>query len=226
MRQNGRRITEYWCDVLGLTTFPTPPGLETEFPSVLVGFSEDQAMLQLIQVDDGAAVDHAKSSGRIAFACNSVRPIFEHVTSTGDVVQTPPLTLPTPGKADVVVTILRDRDGYEICFVEDEAFYELATPTYDVIDFVERAQRGGDGHPPPKAAPLEHAGEVMPIDGAEAYNAALSDQNHLIVLDFGASWCKNCRRLVPFVGRLANELAGKAKFFSVNIEVRQLLAYT
>jgi len=58
---------------------------------------------------------------------------------------TPPLTLPTPGKADVVVTILADRDGYEICFVEDEAFYALATPLYDVIDFQERALRGGDG---------------------------------------------------------------------------------
>ncbi len=48
-----------------------------------------------------------------------------------------------------MVTILCDRDGYEICFVEDEAFYELATPTYDVIDFDERASRGGDGAPPP-----------------------------------------------------------------------------
>ena len=31
--------------------------------------------------------------------------------------------------------------------MEDEAFYDLATPKYDVIDFVERASRGGDGAP-------------------------------------------------------------------------------
>lgn len=48
-----------------------------------------------------------------------------------------------------MVTILVDRDGYEICFVEDEAFYDLATPTYDVVDFAARAKRGGDGNPPP-----------------------------------------------------------------------------
>ena len=69
------------------------------------------------------------------------------VSAAGHVVQTPPLTLPTPGKADVVVTILLDPDGYEICFVEDVGFYDLATPTYDVVDFDERATRGGDGVP-------------------------------------------------------------------------------
>jgi hypothetical protein len=30
------------------------------------------------------------------------------------------------------------------------AFYDLATPKYDVIDFAERATRGGDGVPLPK----------------------------------------------------------------------------
>lgn len=34
------------------------------------------------------------------------------VTAAERTVQTPPLTLPTPGKADVVVTILVDPDGY------------------------------------------------------------------------------------------------------------------
>ena len=69
------------------------------------------------------------------------------VSAAGAVVQTPPLTLPTPGKADVVVTILQDPDGYEICFVEDLGFYELAAPKYDVVDFAERGSRGGDGVP-------------------------------------------------------------------------------
>ena len=82
-------------------------------------------------------------SGRIAFACKAVPPIFATVSAAGGFVQVPPLTLPTPGKADVVVTILQDRDGYEICFVEDIAFYDLATPKYDVVDWVSRAARGG-----------------------------------------------------------------------------------
>ena len=54
----------------------------------------------------------------------------------------------TPGKADVVVTILRDRDEYEICFVEDKAFYDLATTKYDIIDFEASEKRGGDDAPP------------------------------------------------------------------------------
>ena len=83
------------------------------------------------------------SAGRIAFACKAVPPIFAAVSAAGGFVQVPPLTLPTPGKADVVVTILQDRDGYEICFVEDIAFYDLATPKYDVVDWETRAARGG-----------------------------------------------------------------------------------
>ncbi len=46
-------------------------------------------------------------SGRVAFACKSVYPIYDLVTASGDKVQVAPLTLPTPGKADVVVTILQ-----------------------------------------------------------------------------------------------------------------------
>jgi hypothetical protein len=45
---------------------------------------------------------------------------------------------------DACVCIFR---SYEICFVEDIGFYELATPTYDVVDWADRASRGGDGVP-------------------------------------------------------------------------------
>ena len=131
--------TDYWGNTLGLTVVSSPPSpLSTSSPSALVKFGNgDQVGLQLIQSEPGVAVNHALSSGRIAFACPtpSVPAIFSMVTAAGDKVQTPPLTLPTPGKADVVVTILVDRDGYEICFVEDKAFYDLAMPLYDVVDY-------------------------------------------------------------------------------------------
>ena len=39
---------------------------------------------------------------------------------------TPYLTLPTPGKADVVVVIVADPDGHEVCFVGDEGFRDLS----------------------------------------------------------------------------------------------------
>jgi len=62
-----------------------------------------------------------------------VPPIYARIKESKDHLETEILTLPTPGKADVVVVILKDRDGYEICFVEDLAFYQLAEPTYEVI---------------------------------------------------------------------------------------------
>lgn len=38
-----------------------------------------------------------------------------------------PIWLPTPGKADVQVTILKDPNGYEICMIRDDLFNKLAT---------------------------------------------------------------------------------------------------
>jgi hypothetical protein len=76
--------------------------------------------LLLLKVQDGHGVDHAFSAGRVAFSCptNAVNPIHDMVIEKGGTVLTAPLTLSTPGKAEVVVTILADPDGYEICFVE------------------------------------------------------------------------------------------------------------
>lgn len=79
-------------------------------------------------------------------------------------------------------------DGYEICFVEADAFYQLAEPKYDVIDFASRATRGGDGAAPPKSEKLQHAAGVTEAvttpEEVEAAVAAAGDG--LILLDFGA----------------------------------------
>ena len=88
-----------------------------------VGWAEDQVRIQLIQVSDGRAVDHALSSGRHANVCKSVLPYYEGAKASKDKIINKPLTLPTDGKADVVVSILADRDGYEICFVEDIVYW-------------------------------------------------------------------------------------------------------
>ena len=48
------------------------------------------------------------------------------VIEFGGKVLTPYLTLPTPGKADVVVVIVADPDGHEVCFVGDEGFRDLS----------------------------------------------------------------------------------------------------
>ena len=69
-----------------------------------------QVKLDLLQAPGAASpIDHGLASGRIAFACDLVPPIHaEAAAASSGTVITPPLTLPTPGKADVVVTILGD----------------------------------------------------------------------------------------------------------------------
>lgn len=146
-------------------------------------------LLQPLDVPVDTPIDHGLASGRVAFACNSVPPIYSEAkaVSSGKVI-TPPLTLPTPGKADVVVTILGDPDGYEICYVEAEAFYQLAEPKYDVIDFAERAKRGGDGAAPPKSEKLQHTAGVTSAvtTPEEVADAVAAVGNGVVLLDFGA----------------------------------------
>lgn len=79
-------------------------------------------------------------------------------------------------------------DGYEICFVEADAFYQLAEPKYDVIDFASRATRGGDGAAPPKSEKLQHAAGVTKAVATpeEVDEAVAAAGDGLILLDFGA----------------------------------------
>jgi len=49
------------------------------------------------------------------------------------------------------------------------------------------------------------------------YEAAEKDEG-MMVVDFGAPWCGPCKVLHPVVEELAEEMAGKARFFQVNIE--------
>jgi hypothetical protein len=129
----------YWCDLLGMQSLPSLSTAlstaetikDTANTTLTVGYSAEETALHFIQVTsspscpltslppsspllqfhDNQPVNHALSGGRIAFACKSVPEIFQKVSAAGCPVQTPPLTLPTPGKADVVVTILIDPDG-------------------------------------------------------------------------------------------------------------------
>ena len=73
--------------------------------------------------DNSCKLEMLEATGRIAFACERVDKIYKRIKETKDHLETDILVLPTEGKADVVVLILKDRDGYEICFVEDVAFY-------------------------------------------------------------------------------------------------------
>jgi len=218
----------YWGSLLGLNK------ISEDQHSATYSFGKNQVCLKLDQSShSGESVEHALSGGRAAFACKTgtvpcihsmVAEAIEKNSKASGSILTPPLTLPTPGKADVVVTILADPDDYEICFVEDEAFYELATPTYDVVDWVMRASKGGDGAPLLKEK-LEHGPTMCSIlTEEELDDLCKTAGNRSILLEFGAGWCKNCKKLGPIFEKLANENSEKLIVAAVDIDEAQELA--
>lgn len=110
----------YWNNILGLTIF------EKTDESVLLGFKETEAKLELKKIDN--PLNRAKAYGRIAFACPfSQQPeISRKVEENNQTILTPLISLDTPGKATVRVIILADPDGHEICFVDEEGFTQLS----------------------------------------------------------------------------------------------------
>lgn len=114
------RSIAYWNGLLTLKIF------DQDNKKVLLGFGENQAKLEL--VDIGEPVNRAKAYGRIAFSCPfDEQPIIdEKIQAAKETILTPLISLDTPGKATVRVIILADPDGHEICFVDDESFRQLS----------------------------------------------------------------------------------------------------
>jgi predicted enzyme related to lactoylglutathione lyase len=95
----------------------------------LLGFSALETKLELVELPPGSGpVNHAAAFGRIAFAGSEVQRTYERAVAAGgeSSVLHPPVTLDTPGKARVQVTILADPDGYEICVVDSQDFAALS----------------------------------------------------------------------------------------------------
>ncbi|KAG6452728.1 glyoxalase domain-containing protein 4 [Manduca sexta] len=117
---NLARSIAYWNGLLTLKVY------EQKQKSVLLGFADDQAKLELIDI--GEPVNHAKAYGRIAFSCPfDEQPIIDNkIQEAKGTILTPLISLDTPGKATVRVIILADPDGHEICFVDDESFRQLS----------------------------------------------------------------------------------------------------
>ena len=109
----------------------------------LVGYASNATKIQLIQLPAGVKVDHAESFGRIAFGSHEVIATHARVVASGDTVVNAPITLDTPGKAQVTVTILKDRDNNEICMVDDADFRQLCVlkPGDEEINWASRRKR-------------------------------------------------------------------------------------
>ena len=93
-----------------------------------------------------------------------------------------------------------------------------------MIDFAERATRGGDGAPPPKPA-LEHSDALETVTSQEELDAAVAGAgDKLVVLDFGAGWCKKCSALMPKMEGFADQYGAAATFLAVDVEEADDLA--
>ena len=67
--------------------------------------------------------------------------------------------LPTPGKADVVVVIVADPDGHEVCFVGDEGFRDLSKTDHNsdtALDTAIDGDKSDDWHKKQAARGITH----------------------------------------------------------------------
>ncbi|PRP80623.1 glyoxalase domain containing 4 [Planoprotostelium fungivorum] len=117
--------TQFYTEALGLSEFD-------HNGNKVFGYAAGQTKVELVQTPE---VTHDTGKGRIAFATSSVPITYARALRHNTTIQNHPTTLPTPGKADVVVTILKDRDDIEICQVQ--GFDELCklVDGADVIDW-------------------------------------------------------------------------------------------
>jgi len=67
---------------------------------------------------------------------------------------------------------------------------------------------------------MSHA---RPLTASE-FEAEVIKSNVPVVIDFWAEWCHPCRLIAPHVEALAQEYAGKAKVFKVNVDEEREIA--
>uniref|UniRef100_A0A0A9XJN7 Glyoxalase domain-containing protein 4 n=1 Tax=Lygus hesperus TaxID=30085 RepID=A0A0A9XJN7_LYGHE len=110
----------YWRDLLKAQVFS-----QTDNQAV-VGFNKDRCKMRFVETT--SPIDRGEAYGRIAFAVpgTELKVIQERMEAAKTTILTPYVKLDTPGKASVVVVILADPDGHEICFVDEEGFSELS----------------------------------------------------------------------------------------------------
>ena len=102
-------------------------------------YGPTQTRLELVH--SGAPIDQGDAIGRLAFTTTDVAAVHQRVRAAGDgFIRHGPQTLGTPGKDDVVVLIVTDPDGFELCFVDEAKFDALSGPREggEAIDWAAR----------------------------------------------------------------------------------------
>ena len=144
-----QRTSAYYRDILSMTVSPVytlEDGKRAAYGTYSSPHHQDIGPMVVEWVELGEPIDHGKADGRMAIAVPTAEMdgIEERVRLNKDRVHTERVKLDTPGKATVEVVILLDRDGYEICIVGAEAFFELCRPIPggNVIDWEQRIENG------------------------------------------------------------------------------------
>ena len=145
---NLARARDFYRAVLGMVDFPvTTSDAEKLVPagraSAMLGYTSRETKVQLVELPAGQSIDHGASFGRMAFGGFEVVQTWRRAVAAGDTVLNAPIALSTPGKASVTVTILADRDGNEICVVDDADFRRLSErkPGNEIINWEAREKR-------------------------------------------------------------------------------------
>eukprot|EP00634_Sargassococcus_sp_CCMP2135_P007687 CAMPEP_0198645806 /NCGR_PEP_ID=MMETSP1467-20131203/1437_1 /TAXON_ID=1462469 /ORGANISM="unid. sp., Strain CCMP2135" /LENGTH=168 /DNA_ID=CAMNT_0044381303 /DNA_START=37 /DNA_END=543 /DNA_ORIENTATION=+ len=62
------------------------------------------------------------------------------------------------------------------------------------------------------------APDVPSVESAEAWKKLMATTGRPVVVDFGAEWCKPCKKIAPFFCQLAAECGDGATFAKVDID--------
>jgi lactoylglutathione lyase len=142
---NVNRSYDYWVGTLNMHEL-----CQVEHKYLRATYA-GQVPLEFYQLAADQELDFGRAMGRIAFSTrvqNDKGPyLFEKLIKEKKyTIHTNPITLSTAGKADVVVIILQDPEGYEICFVGERGFDELSTikKGQDFVDWNRRSENGAD----------------------------------------------------------------------------------
>jgi catechol 2,3-dioxygenase-like lactoylglutathione lyase family enzyme len=117
----------FYCRVLGMEVLSGKPRscMETKLgDAVQVGYDPHRTRLELVHM--GQKVEHGDSIDRLVFSTSSVSAMYSRARAAGAAIVLEPTTLHTAGNDDAEVLIVRDLDGYELCYVDEAAFRALS----------------------------------------------------------------------------------------------------
>jgi len=219
-----KKSRDYYTSSFGMSVFSSKDvnGALKSDDSVLVGFSEDQTLIELVELRD-AKLDHAKALGRIASAVEDNGPwtIGAKVREAGGKISHGPMALPPHGER---VVVLQDFDGYEYAFVDARDYAKLCDSVKNkTIDWDWRAKKLSRADEDRDTKSSKDSGDssshkVHDVKNEEEYNELIKSKSHVFV-DFNASWCKPCKKILPEIKKWSVQPEFEhVLFLSVDVE--------